>query len=68
MSYLVRRWRPVGWLAINFWRQHGRTTRHADSDPTTHILDVPGARLYYERRGSGPLLLMMGVEEQRNEK
>jgi len=31
-----------------------------DSDPTTHILDVPGARLYYERRGSGPLLLMIG--------
>ncbi|HZD70180.1 MAG TPA: alpha/beta hydrolase [Actinomycetes bacterium] len=30
------------------------------SDPTTHILDVPGARLYYERRGSGPLLLMIG--------
>jgi pimeloyl-ACP methyl ester carboxylesterase len=23
-------------------------------------LDVPGARLYYERRGSGPLLLMIG--------
>jgi pimeloyl-ACP methyl ester carboxylesterase len=31
-----------------------------DSDPTTHTLDVPGARLYYERRGSGPLLLMIG--------
>jgi clorobiocin biosynthesis protein CloN7 len=31
-----------------------------DSDPTTHSLDVPGARLYYERRGSGPLLLMIG--------
>jgi clorobiocin/coumermycin A biosynthesis protein CloN7/CouN7 len=31
-----------------------------DSDPTTHLLDVPGARLYYERRGSGPLLLMIG--------
>jgi clorobiocin biosynthesis protein CloN7 len=31
-----------------------------DSDPTTHMLDVPGARLYYERRGSGPLLLMVG--------
>jgi pimeloyl-ACP methyl ester carboxylesterase len=24
------------------------------------MLDVPGARLYYERRGSGPLLLMIG--------
>jgi clorobiocin/coumermycin A biosynthesis protein CloN7/CouN7 len=31
-----------------------------DSEPTTHTLDVPGARLYYERRGSGPLLLMIG--------
>ena len=31
-----------------------------DSDATTHMLDVPGARLYYERRGSGPLLLMLG--------
>jgi clorobiocin biosynthesis protein CloN7 len=31
-----------------------------DSDPTTHVLSVPGARLYYERRGNGPLLLMIG--------
>jgi clorobiocin biosynthesis protein CloN7 len=31
-----------------------------DAAPTTHTLDVPGARLYYERRGSGPLLLMIG--------
>src|SRR5215216_1505372 len=31
-----------------------------DSDPTTHTVDVPGARLHYERRGSGPLLLMIG--------
>ena len=30
------------------------------SDPTTHYLGVPGARLYYERRGTGPLLLMIG--------
>jgi len=30
------------------------------SDPTTHTLDVPGARLYYERRGDGPLLLIIG--------
>jgi pimeloyl-ACP methyl ester carboxylesterase len=29
-------------------------------DPTTHTLDVPGARLYYQRQGSGPLLLMLG--------
>jgi clorobiocin/coumermycin A biosynthesis protein CloN7/CouN7 len=31
-----------------------------DSDPLTQTLDVPGARLYYERRGTGPLLLMIG--------
>lgn len=31
-----------------------------DSAPATYALDVPGARLYYERRGSGPLLLMIG--------
>src|SRR5262249_1272389 len=30
------------------------------SSLTAHILDVAGARLYYERRGSGPLLLMVG--------
>ena len=30
------------------------------SDPVTSTLDVPGARLYYERRGAGPLLLMIG--------
>lgn len=27
---------------------------------TTHTIDVPGGRLYYEVRGSGPLLLVMG--------
>jgi pimeloyl-ACP methyl ester carboxylesterase len=26
----------------------------------THLLDVPGAKLYYEVRGSGPLLLVIG--------
>jgi clorobiocin biosynthesis protein CloN7 len=31
-----------------------------DCDPAAHALDVPGARLYYERRGTGPLLLMIG--------
>jgi pimeloyl-ACP methyl ester carboxylesterase len=31
-----------------------------DSDPSAYALDVPGARLYYERRGTGPLLLMIG--------
>lgn len=30
------------------------------AQPTTHHLDVPGARLYYEVRGSGPLLLVVG--------
>jgi clorobiocin/coumermycin A biosynthesis protein CloN7/CouN7 len=30
------------------------------SDPVAHTLDVPGARLYYERQGAGPLLLMIG--------
>lgn len=28
---------------------------------TTHTLHVPGARLHYEVRGSGPLLLVMGA-------
>ena len=32
----------------------------ADSDVTTGFVDVPGARLYYERRGTGPLLLLIG--------
>lgn len=32
----------------------------AGSDPLMHMLDVPGARLYYERRGTGPLLLLIG--------
>ncbi len=31
-----------------------------DSGLVTHTLDMPGARLYYERRGSGPLLLLIG--------
>jgi clorobiocin/coumermycin A biosynthesis protein CloN7/CouN7 len=31
-----------------------------DAEPTTQMLDVPGARLSYERRGSGPLLLLIG--------
>ena len=31
-----------------------------DSSLTAHALDVPGARLYYERQGSGPLLLAIG--------
>src|SRR5262245_64950895 len=28
--------------------------------PTSHWLDVPGARLYYETRGAGPLLMLIG--------
>ena len=32
----------------------------ADNHPAPHALDVPGARLYYERRGSGLLLLLIG--------
>jgi pimeloyl-ACP methyl ester carboxylesterase len=28
---------------------------------STHTVDVPGARLYYEVRGSGPLLLVLGA-------
>ncbi|MFF5496705.1 alpha/beta fold hydrolase [Streptomyces aquilus] len=30
------------------------------TEATTHVLEVPGARLSYEIRGSGPLLLMIG--------
>jgi len=30
------------------------------SDPAAQFLDVPGARLYYERQGDGPLLLLTG--------
>ena len=31
-----------------------------DSGRTAHALSVPGARLYYERGGTGPLLLLIG--------
>jgi clorobiocin biosynthesis protein CloN7 len=30
------------------------------SDPAAQFLDVPGVRLYYERQGDGPLLLLIG--------
>jgi pimeloyl-ACP methyl ester carboxylesterase len=29
--------------------------------PESHMLEVPGARIYYEVRGSGPLLMMIGL-------
>ena len=31
-----------------------------EADSVAHTLDVPGARLYYERRGAGPLVLLIG--------
>jgi clorobiocin biosynthesis protein CloN7 len=31
-----------------------------EADSVAHTLDVPGARLYYERRGTGSLLLLIG--------
>ena len=30
------------------------------STPSQHHLDVPGGSVYYEVRGSGPLLLVVG--------
>src|SRR5438309_7213334 len=30
------------------------------SSPTSHSLDVPGARLHYEVQGSGPVLMLVG--------
>jgi clorobiocin/coumermycin A biosynthesis protein CloN7/CouN7 len=33
----------------------------SNAEVTTHVLDVPGARLHYEARGRGPLLVMNGV-------
>ena len=32
----------------------------SEADSAAHTLDVPGARLYYEQRGTGPLLLLIG--------
>jgi pimeloyl-ACP methyl ester carboxylesterase len=32
----------------------------ADREPAEQMLNVPGARLYYEQRGTGPLLLLIG--------
>jgi clorobiocin/coumermycin A biosynthesis protein CloN7/CouN7 len=30
------------------------------SPPTSHMLDVPGARLHFEMQGSGPVLMLIG--------
>src|SRR6266487_3641778 len=49
--------RTVG--AVGYRLSGGRPAM-PDSDPSAHALDVPGAQLYYERRGTGPLLLMIG--------
>src|ERR1035441_6014722 len=42
------RTQPEGWPAM------------PGSDLVAQTLDVPGARLYYQRQGAGPLLLMIG--------
>jgi pimeloyl-ACP methyl ester carboxylesterase len=36
------------------------TDMSAPSSPAIHTVDVPGARLHYEVRGAGPLLLVIG--------
>jgi clorobiocin biosynthesis protein CloN7 len=46
---------PVRWVS-----EGKEELNMAKADSTTRILDVPGARLYYEIRGSGPLLLLIG--------
>jgi hypothetical protein len=30
------------------------------TEPSRHYVDLPGGRVYYELRGSGPLLLVVG--------
>src|SRR5215467_3873306 len=44
----------------NLAATYRRAARVPDSPTAADTLDVPGARLYYERRGSGPPLLMIG--------
>lgn len=60
----------VGWSAVRLVVEstpadHGKQTKGkpnvANSHPTAHFLEVPGARLYYEVRGVGPLLLLNGI-------
>lgn len=50
-------------IAHNKWMRYARTTfgALAGAPTTTRMLDVPGASVYYEVRGSGPVLLMMGA-------
>lgn len=39
----------------------GQTTMTASTGLSTHTVTVPGARLHYEVRGAGPLLLILGA-------
>jgi pimeloyl-ACP methyl ester carboxylesterase len=39
---------------------HALTEVTVTTEPSSHYLDVPGGRLYYEVRGSGPLLMVIG--------
>lgn len=45
--------------AMSSARPPGQTCM-STSTVSTHHLDVPGARIYYEVRGAGPLLLVLG--------
>ena len=45
------RWRHLAFGMMGFMNE---------SQLTTRTVDVPGARLYYEQRGTGPLLLSIG--------
>jgi len=44
----------------NLAATYRRAARVPDSPTAADTLDVPGARLYYERRGAGPPLLLIG--------
>src|SRR5205807_272470 len=43
-----------------FWPSPQRGGALELSSPTGHSLDVPGARLYFEVQGSGPVLMLVG--------
>jgi clorobiocin biosynthesis protein CloN7 len=45
---------------VQRYPQQSRKDGVPGSHPPAQTLDVPGARLYYERRGTGPLLLLIG--------